>query len=531
MYRTLRLVCRVSLRSLILFVLAVSGNCTSLADSPTVRVVATSQQPGINTIDAMGMSINAAGLATFRSSGGRNWSEAGGTLQIVADVGAAAPGTNCLFDDDIFPSIMNSQGDIAFYDLVQGGNANATNNAGIWIGRHNALNLVVRTGDQAPGLASGVNFASIVYDSVSSLHVIAANDQGTVAFQAQVVGAGIDPNRNVGLWAGVPGNLQLIAMDNQPAPASLGTMIAVRRPTINHSGNVAFTSSILPPSGDAIAGVMKSVGGTLSAVAKTGDVAPGVGAGVTFTNGFYDPAINNAGNVAFVGSTTRSTFGSSDQGLWVNRNGSLQKVAVTGDIAPGTSQQFRDGFSTAIVNAQGRTAFTAHLNGSNPEGIWSEGRTGALELVARDGQQVPGLPAGYTFNGFRDPSINASGRIAFMAEITPDCCGNTWGIWAQDANFNLQLIALAGSSVSGSGISQSITVGELNFLTGTGNEDGRSSDFNDIGQVGFQAGFTSGSMHAGFVSNLATIPEPSVIALLAVLCSITMARRIRNFHC
>src|SRR3954469_21680336 len=120
------------------------GYRQSFAESPVVRVVATSQQPGIATVDAMGMSMNAAGLATFRSSGGRNWSEANGTLQIVADIGAGAPGTNAVFGNDLFPSIMNSQGDIAFFDRLEGGNTTTTNNAGIWIGRHDALSLVVR---------------------------------------------------------------------------------------------------------------------------------------------------------------------------------------------------------------------------------------------------------------------------------------------------------------------------------------------------------------------------------------------------
>jgi hypothetical protein len=333
-------------------------------------------------------------------------------------------------------------------------------------------------------------------------------------------------NRDFGLWSGVPGNLQLIAMDNQPAPNSLGMIVAVGAPVINHSGSVAFKSTILPAVGDGLVGIMQNVAGTLNVVAKTGDVAPGVGAGA-FTNDFGNPAINNVGNIVFRGSTTRSTFGSNDQGLWVRRNGTLQKVAMTGDVAPGTTQQFRNDFGTAIVNAQGRTAFIASLNGSNPQGLWSEGRTGSLQLIAQNGQQAPGLPAGYTFAAFRDPTLNSSGRVAFMAQIIPDCCANTWGIWAQDANFNLQLIALAGSPVVGSGISQSITIGELKFLSGTGNEDGRPSDFNDLGQVAFQAGFTSGTFHAGFISNLVTVPEPTMITLVGVLCLILSTRRLR----
>jgi hypothetical protein len=185
-------------------------------------------------------------------------------------------------------------------------------------------------------------------------------------------------------------------------------------------------------------------------------------------------------------------------------------VAVTGDAAPGTAHQFYFPFGAPVISAQGRTAFTANLTRPDQSGgpnysLWSESRTGALELIARQGTPAPGLPGGFTFSDdFRDPVINASGRIAFMARIEPDPTGLTWGIWAQDKDFKLRLIALTGFPVEGASLGGAIRPGTLAFVGGAGTQDGRRFGFNDLGQVAFRAGLTSGT-EAAFVSNLAAL--------------------------
>jgi hypothetical protein len=144
-------------------------------------------------------------------------------------------------------------------------------------------------------------------------------------------------------------------------------------------------------------------------------------------------------------------------------------------------------------------------------------------MVAQQGQQAPGLPAGYTFYGnFKDPSINATGRIAFFAQVAN--LSNAYGIWAQDVNYNLQLVALADSPIAGSGLAGTIVPGEFAFLSGSGNQDGRRSAYNDIGQVAFRARLSS-NVQAGIVSNIAVIPEPPANFLMGLVCLTTMIKR------
>jgi hypothetical protein len=218
---------------------------------PTVRVVATTQVPGISTIDVLGITLNADGLTAFRSSGGREWSEADGLRQIVADQGTLAPGTSAYVGSSFdYPPVINAQGDIAFYGALQNGDATAFNNRGIWVGRSGALNLAARTGNQATGLAPGVNFSSFAAINAGSWTLVNLNNQGQVAFGAYVVGPGIDLNRSHGIWAGTPGSLQLVAMENQPAPNGIGTYIRMGDPVINNVGRVAFRCTIAPSTGD-----------------------------------------------------------------------------------------------------------------------------------------------------------------------------------------------------------------------------------------------------------------------------------------
>ena len=65
------------------------------------------------------------------------------------------------------------------------------------------------------------------------------------------------------------------------------------------------------------------------------------------------------------------------------------------------------------------------------------------------------------------------------------------------------------------------TILSLAFVTGSGNDDGRPSAFNDRGQLAFAATFTDGTSGV-FVSDLVAIPEPTA-ALLIVVAVVSMA--------
>src|SRR5262249_41549463 len=78
------------------------------------------------------------------------------------------------------------------------------NNQGIWIGDALDLTLVARTGNQAPGTPTGVQFSNLGRQTV--------NSAGQIAFRAGLTGTGVGAANNLGIWAtDQNGTLQFIA--------------------------------------------------------------------------------------------------------------------------------------------------------------------------------------------------------------------------------------------------------------------------------------------------------------------------------
>jgi hypothetical protein len=89
--------------------------------------------------------------------------------------------------------VLNNASDLAVLTYVTGSGVNSTNDRGIWSGDPAGLELVARTGSQAPGAAAGVIF--------SGLTEPALNDAGQLAFRASLTGPGVDETNGVGIWA------------------------------------------------------------------------------------------------------------------------------------------------------------------------------------------------------------------------------------------------------------------------------------------------------------------------------------------
>src|SRR4029434_7460139 len=85
-----------------------------------------------------------------------------------------------------------------------------------------------------------------------------------------------------------------------------------------------------------------------------------------------------------------------DAGLWIGTPGNLQVVAREGQAAPGLAagvkfDDFTFGFNPLIVNARGRVARTVSVTGGGAFGraIWA-GTPQGLQLVAREFTNTPG---------------------------------------------------------------------------------------------------------------------------------------------
>jgi len=381
------------------------------------------------------------------------WSNAGGTLQLVAREGDAAPGAPAGAKFRILQSpLMNAANQLAFVGILTDVGAQPPAKIGIWSTRSGALGPVFVCGSQAPGLPAGV-----VMDDLGTM---ALNDNGQTVFVGLLKGTGVNDANRVALYS--------------------------------------------------------EGGGLLAPVARSGSQAPGTLLGVNFKSFYSFSVINNAGRVTFMGSLTGLgvSENNNDIGIWSNASGNLSLISRSGSAAPGTPiGVVFNGFSpdSVVMNGAGRVAFIAYLRGSgvteavNDTGIWSQGG-GNLALVARAGSQVPGMPNGVVFDTFFSMGMNSAGRVAFQAQIKGPGITyqqNSDGIWAQ-TDAGLTLIARGGESVNiGPGDSRTIQVPFL--IGGSGGEDGRNTGFNGDGNVGYVAVFTDGSN--GVLSTKLDLPD------------------------
>jgi uncharacterized cupin superfamily protein len=171
------------------------------------------------------------------------WSGTPGNLQLVVHNVADVPGmsSGVRFSGFNEPAI-NVSGQIAFSAGLTGNGVDNTNNRSIWVNGSNGLELVVRSGSQAPGAANGVMFAGFVPPVI--------NAAGQTAFQASLTGSGVDDTNSAGMWFGTVGQVELVARAGSQAPGtpSAATFDDFGTPTLNAAGQLAFFANLFHPS-------------------------------------------------------------------------------------------------------------------------------------------------------------------------------------------------------------------------------------------------------------------------------------------
>ncbi len=279
---------------------------------------------GLSTFQYAFSNAGAAFSSSVTSGEHGVWQGEPGNLRLVARSGATAPDTTASFA--LFYRVgTNNIGQVALRGVVTGPGVSDANGEAIWAERPNGLALVARAGDPAPGMPSGVRFDNF-YDNLPTSDAIALNDSGHLAFRAATIGSGLTTANNVGIWSDASGSLSLTA--------------------------------------------------------RTGNQAPGTAAGVTFSS-LLAPALNNAGQVAFIATLTGSGVTlTNNTGIWAtDRSGALHLVARTGtqlELAPGQFSTVTSlAFSPADVNGRlsgfnnlGQIAFSAQFSGVPAQGVF-----------------------------------------------------------------------------------------------------------------------------------------------------------------
>jgi hypothetical protein len=497
-------------------------------------------------------------------------------VRTVALTGATEPSTGATITRLLTLGELNNSGQTAFRGELAGAGVNENNDVGIWkYGADTGLNLFLREGDEvSPGMHfTGFGFPTLNnsghvafqgFATSGSTNYTAAWKEGAGGGLTEVARSGnIAPGTDktftslmpypadnektliraglndflveVGLWRhDGAGNLNLIYVERDNAPGTNTTFSSFGGYSMNDAGQVVLVSGLMDVHGGATqtAGIWRESQNGLQLIARHGDSAPATA--VQFEQfGFGpQPILDSSGRTSFVGNLMGSGVnGTNNTGIWSERgDNGLELVIRSGSgNAPGTAARF-ESFGNLRQNSGSQLAFHANLgigsNSTNNLGIWSERDGAGLTLVARKGSAVPGSELFFFSFDSQSLAFNNHGQVSFLADIrgsSPDPRAPQFtGIWAQNRQGQLELIALEGEllNISGNPSQPDLrTIASLDF---------ESAGFNDLGQLTFFATFSDGSSGI-FISDLVAVPEPqSALLLLFTTLGLVRSRRINR---
>lgn len=197
-------------------------------------------------------------------------------------------------------------------------------------------------------------------------------------------------------------------------------------------------------------------------VSRSGITQPTDPIGAVFKS-FGQPAVNAKGHYAYAGRLVTGPGGVTAltaAGVWADHDsGPARLIAQQAAPAPGTNGAVFASFGDPVFDNNDKVAFIGKLTAGvgdattlNATGIWSDASGGGtLKLVARLGSPAPETPAGTTFASFISLVLPDSGGAAFVAKLAGATVttANATGLWADDGNGNLHLVARTGQTILG----------------------------------------------------------------------------------
>lgn len=408
-------------------------------------------------------------------------------LAMVGRAGQVAPGTGgatfVMFTGST--PVVNSFGSIAFQSSLFGGGS------GIWTTDHNGLVVVAATGMPAPGTVS----------TFRSGGNTTLNAPGQVAFATGLT-EGTFAN-SVAIFGGVPGALTLLARTGAPAPGTPELFASLSNPAINDAGTLAFEAKLsgsgLPGHNNLGIWTASAVGGT-NLVIREGDSVGGVAPGMRMTRINGEPSLNAAGEIAFGGSIGVTTDLAT--ALFFGKPGEIRVIATQGDpVAEFNDVQLGAMFPQTVMNGRGQVVLNTLLAGPNVTSQNDDAlflvSTAGKQLLARGGDAAPGTPNGVQFGNFgAGYDLNRYGQVAIRMVLQGSVNqSNDRGVWATDPFGKLVKIAREGDTfVLPNGAARTIAGNAgVEYYHDTGSEGGRRWAFNDAGQIVTSLTFTDGT--------------------------------------
>ena len=271
-------------------------------------------------------------------------------------------------------------------------------------------------------------------------------------------------------------------------------------------------------------------GGASSQVEKlaaAGDPASDVEAGAAFSGVTVSLQMNSVGVVIIQGGLSGPGITSDNNyGIWMGRPGALQLVARRGDESPGLPSTLRlaIGAASPTISDNGRVAFRSSLMGgdvtsANDYSVWT-GSPGSLHMIAREGDPAPQTSPGTLYSFVENPTVSPSGRVTFLGTlIGPDVTSaNSVGLWQYTPQDGIvHLLAHTGDPVE-------ISSGVFHTIQSIA----PTTTFSSPEDFTFSVAFTDGTK--GILT--ASVPEPAALASLTLcIALLPRPRRINKQQC
>ncbi|MCA9294241.1 MAG: hypothetical protein KDA20_10545 [Phycisphaerales bacterium] len=404
--------------------------------------------------------------------------------------------------------LISPDGNLVFQARLDAGPGVAPN--GVWYGDTGAFTELAGPNTLPPGIPAGINWYA-----VPETYTPVMTPDGLIAFRATLLGGGVATNEDKGIWAGLPGSIQLVARENDNLTGVAGEAIdeitSVSNGPSLSNGRLAFHARIRGASSlNDYATWLWEPGAGLTMLVREGDPVPG-GLSATFANNL-GTGINVAPdgsvwfNSALAGAGIDTT---NDDSLWYGQPGALQLVAREGDQAPGLDPgiTLRNSARLDSANALGTLLFDSRIqgpgitSGQNDACLWM-GTPGSFDVLMRQGDPLPGGGPGIV-TGLSEAHLNDSGQV-LSSVLTSEGFGLLLG-----SQGNLAPIVREYWPAPGAGDGAAFHAGDFSQCF-------RFARINDAGQVAF-VGRVSGPGIAGSYAQGIWVHNPGAgLALVAM---------------
>lgn len=434
----------------------------------------------------------------------------GASTSVLVRKNDAAPDTTGVFSK--FKDPVFGGGRYAFIGTLKtgAGGISPQNNDGIWSDASGSLWLLAREGSEAPGTdgAQFQTFLSLALPDTGSGAVFVARLKAGSGQAGNRVKSGND----VGLWREVEGAPVLVLREGMDIAVDAGPMRRVKTfQTLRFVKGSEDQQRSHRADGDLLV-LVNFQDGTQAIMEAPGDGSPlvtkvltadTVTAPVGTTLKTLDLPTGSTGGEAFVG--TLNSGGditeANDTALFFGnvRNAFAARVRE-GDTAPNTDSATFAGFSTPILGRATSTLTflgtlkkgtgTPKVKKSNDTGIWTNA-FGSLRLLAREGSVAPGTSGSFAkfLSVATAPNASTLRAIPFTAKLRRGkgiTAKNDTGLWAMDKNGIVWLLQRTGDDVPLPDLT-SAKITALSALKTSTQTAGQGRATNNSGQIIYRA--------------------------------------------